>query len=181
MISFFKFSVGYIHQYKKRIIEGQLRCDELKHYMNSINAKMCVWLSEDASGIVEKIEFDSETNQLVGLVLPINSKTGLPIPFSFMARNENEIRENVEKVKSNLVYVVMAQPLMQNAPPFPLQIFGTDNRFQSQDVLHRWKETVDSLERLTKIQKFGILMRLITISFHFQEWYMGSWHLIRWR
>lgn len=41
----------------------------------------------------------------------------------------------------------MAQPLIEHAPPFVLQVFGTDNKFKSQDVLLRWKETVEELKR----------------------------------
>lgn len=145
------FSVGYISQHKVKIIEGELRCKELKHFLESIQAEKCVWLSEDASGIVAKIEHDPQTDQMIGLVLPISTETGLPIPFTFMAQNEEEIRENMPKVKSTLVYMVMAQPLMQNAPPFPLQIFGTNNKFRSQDVLRRWNETVEALKRYSYI------------------------------
>lgn len=139
--------MGYINQYKVKIIEGELRCKELDKYLRSINAAKCVWLSEDASGIVPKIEFDPETNQMVGITLPLHSHTGFPIPLTFNARDEQEIRENITREKSTLVYIIMAQPLMRNAPPFLLQMFGTNNRFQSQDVLRRWKETVDILER----------------------------------
>lgn len=32
----------------------------------------------------------------------------------------------------------MAQPLTDNAPPFCLSIFGTDNRFNYSDVISRW-------------------------------------------
>lgn len=139
--------MGYISQHKIKIIEGDLRCKELNNYLDSLNAEKCVWLSEDASGLVAKIEYDSETNQMVGVTLPLDSQTGFPVPFTFLARNENEIRENMNKEKSSLVYIIMAQPLIECAPPFLLQVFGTNNRFRSIDVLKRWKETVDILER----------------------------------
>lgn len=96
-----------------------------------------VWLSEDASGIVSKVEYDPKTNQMVGLVLPICGKTGIPIPFTYLARSGVEIKTNAEKPKASLVYVVMAQPLRMVAHPFILQIFGTDNKFKSEHVLKR--------------------------------------------
>lgn len=139
--------MGYISEYKTKIVEGELRCKELLNYLSTLNAKKYVWLSEDASGVVTKVEFDSKTNQMVGLVLPFNSSTGMPIPFSFLARSTDEMQANMKKNKSSLVYIVMAQPLMKNTPPFILQLFGTNNRFNSHDVLKRWKHTVQELKR----------------------------------
>lgn len=106
-----------------------------------------VWLSEDATGILSKVEYDPKTNQMIGLVLPIDFDSGMPIPFSFMARNAEEIDSNMQRTKSCSVYVIMAQPLVENAPPFMLQLFGTDNKFRSRDVLQRWKFTSAELER----------------------------------
>lgn len=143
----FCLSVGYISQYKTRIVEGELRCKELVKYLETLNSKMFVWLSEDASGVVAKVEFDSKSNQMVGLVLPLNTNTGMPIPFSFMARSADEIQTNMKKNKSSLVYIIMAKLLMKNTPPFILQLFGTNNRFNSHDVLNRWKYTVEELNR----------------------------------
>lgn len=139
--------MGYISEYKTKIVEGELRCKELVNYLGTLNAKKYVWLSEDASGVVTKVEFDSKTNQMVGLVLPFNSSTGMPIPFSFLARSTDEIQTNMKKNNSSLVYIVMAQPLMKNTPPFILQLFGMNNRFNSHDVMKRWKHTVQELNR----------------------------------
>lgn len=116
-------------------------------YLDSLNVEKCVWLSEDASGLDAKIEYDPETNQMIGLTLPLDDQTGFPVPFSFPARTEDDIRENMKNEKSSLVYIIMAQPLIECAPPFLLQVYGTNNKFRSKDVLNRWKETVDILER----------------------------------
>lgn len=139
--------MNYINESKSPITEGQLRIKELSHYLDSLNLEKNVWLSEDATGIVTKVEFDAKSNQMIGLVLPVNATTGMPIPFAYMASNEKEIRKNMQKYnQSTHVYVVMAQPL-KNVPPFMLQLFGTDNKFQTQDVLLRWKHTRSELER----------------------------------
>lgn len=139
--------MNYISLFKTKIIEGELRCKELTHYLETLEVKKCVWLSEDASGIISKVEFDSKSNQMVGLVLPMNSSTGMPMPFTHLARTTEEIEKNMKKDKSSLVYVVMAQPLKKGVPPFLLQIFGTNNKFTAQNVLLRWKYTVDELRR----------------------------------
>lgn len=138
---------GYINQNKPKIIEGILRCEELHAYLDALKLNKCVWLSEDASGIVPKIEFDSKTNQMVGLVLPMDQNTGIPIAYKYLARNANKIQENMQRKKSTLVYIVLAQPLKKCVPPFILQVFGTDNTFTSNNVLLRWKHTINELKR----------------------------------
>lgn len=140
------FLVGYIGQNKLRIIEGELRIKELNHYLDSLHLEKCVWLSEDASAIVSKVEFDPNSNQMIGIVLPTNPSTGMPIPFTYLATTESEIYKNLKFNKSTNVYVVMAQPI-SNVPAFVLQIFGTENKFETKHVLMRWQHTRTEMER----------------------------------
>lgn len=137
----------YIHEYKPKIIEGQLRCKELKSYLDSLQLTNHVWLSEDASGIVAKIEFDPKTNQMIGIVLPTDPITGMPVAYTHLARNATEIQKNMQKKSSSSVYLLLAQPLKKGIPPFILQVYGTDNKFTTQSVLLRWKHTLHELER----------------------------------
>lgn len=131
--------VRCIGKNRKRVIEGEVRSEELAHYLQSVGAPKSVWISEDATSIVPKVNYDVVTSQLVGLVLPIDKNTGCPITQSFMARTETEIIDNMKKEKSISAYVVMAQPLDERLPPFMLQIYGTNNTFTGEDVSNRWK------------------------------------------
>lgn len=140
--------MSYVSQNKQRIIEGELRCEQLLKYLEGLNAKKSIWLSEDATGIVSKVEYDPITNQLIGLVLPINSETGMPISFSFKATSQNEIQRFMEVAeRSKLLYAVIAQPLIEHAPPFVLQLFGTNNKFNTSDVIQRWQFTAQELTK----------------------------------
>lgn len=136
-----------INQNKSKIIEGELRIKELNHYLDTMNLKKCVWIAEDATAIVTKVEFDPNSNQMIGIVLPTNAATGMPIPFSYLASTEDEIYKNMKCNKSSNVYVVMAQPIAKNVPAFVLQLFGSDNRFTTRNVLLRWQHTRAELER----------------------------------
>lgn len=131
--------VHYINEDKQKVVEGELRITELSEYLKKLNAPRKVWLSEDGTGIVPKIEYDQVSNQLTGLVLPISQITGMPISGSFLARSNNEIARHMNKPMSTHIYIVMAQPLKENVPPFLLLVFGTDNKFKSISVLQRWK------------------------------------------
>lgn len=140
--------MNYIHEKKQKIIEGELRCKELAEYLRKMDAPNEVWLCEDASGIVKNVSYDSTTNQLVGIVLPLHQNTGIPIPFSFTPQSMDDIKEQIEKnPDSTLLYMVLAQPIKNNVPPFVLQVYGTDNKFNTSDVVKRWRHTKDQLAR----------------------------------
>lgn len=135
--------VRCINESKNKIVEGKLRCRELLEYLNDRKAGTDVWLSEDASGIIGKIQYDSSSNQLIGMVLPFDNATGCPKVFESTARNIEEIEKFMQYNKSSLVYIVMATP----GPPFLLQMYGTDNKFKAEKVVQRWDHTVEQLER----------------------------------
>lgn len=139
--------MSYISQKKCKIIEGQLRGEQLANYLRQMNLEPKVWICEDGTGINAKVEYDAATDQLVGLVLPLDSKTGLPIPFTFLATSVENIEKYSKEPQSTLVYVVLAQPLMPNVPPFVIQIFGTDNKFNTENVLQRWSYTRRELKK----------------------------------
>lgn len=128
-------------------MEGDLRCKELSEHLEKIKAPKQVFLSEDASGLVRRIVYDVKTDQLIGLVLPLNSENGLPQMFSFIATSEDMINTLMQKQQSSLIYMIIAQPLQKNAPSFILQLFGTDNTFKQEDVTKRWDFTISELKK----------------------------------
>lgn len=130
----------------KKVIEGELRCQVLKEHLIKNDAQLSVYLSEDGSGLVKRVVYDVKTNQLVGIVLPLN-QNGMPRTFAYTPTSASQIEEFIQLSRSGLVYIVVAQPLASNASPFILQIFGSDNRFKTDDVLKRWACTEKEPER----------------------------------
>lgn len=94
--------------------------------------------------------YDQTLDQLVGIVLPIDQKTGCPTRFQYTARDQEEITKFMQYSKSILVYIVMAIPLKEGVAPFILQMFGTNNRFKAIDVIRRWNYTIQELKRYYK-------------------------------
>lgn len=137
-------------------IEGVLRGEELFIYLNEKNLPLSVSISEDATFIVDRVQYNSKKNQIIGFVLPINGY-GMPIPYVYSARDTEEIvkyfARNSPIAKS--IITVMAQP-MADVPAFPLLIFGTDSKFVARDVSERWKFITN------KLQILGI--KTVTIS-----------------
>lgn len=136
-----------INENKNPIIEGQIRAKELSQYLDDMKSTKCVWLSEDGTAILAKVSYDPKTNQLIGLVLPNNKSTGCSTPFTFLATDADTIKRHLMQEKSNIVHVVMAQPIDETKPPFMIQMFGSSNKFRALDVIKRWAFTKTELEK----------------------------------
>lgn len=123
----------------KSITEGEFRLHELIDFLQKNNLPMDIVLSEDATKINGRVEYDYTTKQVRGLVGPMN-KEGMPQCHIFKATDPASILRylNTYPVGRN-VYVVMAQPHQIGAPPFCVQYFCTDNRFTTEQVSKRWK------------------------------------------
>lgn len=117
---------------------AKTNCSNVAEYLTQLNAPLTVWLSEDASAMNAK-----PSNQLVGMVLPTNPTTGMPVPKSFMPCSASELLQQMNQPKATSVYIVisschMARPLMEGVPPFILLLYETDNTFNSIEVQKRW-------------------------------------------
>lgn len=171
-----------------KIIEGKMRTDELLEYLKTRKLPLKVSLSEDATRITAKISYDPSTNQLIGFALPLDNN-GMPIKFSFPARNTKEIQDhfnNSANFISTTAYVQMAQPLDRNTPPFCLMIFLIDNTFTACNVLKRWRFQAAELKekgiqinnistdgdaRPLKVMKYLSKIGQTDLSFFDCEWY----------
>lgn len=138
----------YIRRTNCKMVEGILRCEELRIYLEERKLPFEVALSEDATRIDGNVQYDARTDQMIGFVLPIDPLTGMPIAYSYRARNEQEILQHFACGQvSHFVNVIMAQPLGKVAP-FCLLVFGTNSKYTAEDVSKRWIHIVDQLRNL---------------------------------
>ena len=136
----------FVQESSSLVIEGACRIEDLKTFLKARNLTNKVWLSEDATRLCNKVQYDSNTNQLIGFVLPLD-KNAMPKAFSFLATSARVMEEHFKNNEiSNLLYVFMVQPLQKDAPTFPLCIFGNRNSFTADDVVKRWKFITKCLE-----------------------------------
>ena len=129
------------------IQEGSFQFDELVNHIKKHQLSKLVSISEDATRIVKRVEYDPTTNCCVGFVLPTNQ-----LGISKLNEFKAESFEGIEKMFQNntiakYAYMVIAQPLDEGAPSFCLSCFGTDNKFTGEDVLKRWKYVYDELKK----------------------------------
>jgi hypothetical protein len=134
----------FINKTRRPFTEGQIRTKELKKYLLEQNLPMVVSLSEDATGISGRIQYDTHSNQIIGFPLPLDGN-GIPIPNHYRAQYVSQIegyfydvRTKKEKQPANYLNVVMAQPLKRGLPPFCLMAFCTDAKYKATDVGRRW-------------------------------------------
>lgn len=139
----------YIQSSGCHVTEGILRHEELAIYLKERSLEPVVCLSEDATRISGRIQYDCKTNQLMGFVLPLNRENGLPIPFAYPARSAEEIFNHFSNNDSSASFlnVVMAKPI-GNAPAFCLLVYGSDNKYTSADVSKRWEYITMQLAKI---------------------------------
>lgn len=80
----------YIADTRPPMIEGVLRVDELLQYLKQRNLPLVVFISEDGTRTIGKVNYDSTSNKLVGFSLPLN-ENGMPITNSFTSRKSSHI------------------------------------------------------------------------------------------
>lgn len=141
----------YVHKSNCRVTECILRSNELRLYLQERNLPFVVSLSEDGTGITNRLQYDSKSNQIIGFVSPHNPANGMPVPYSYRARNAAEIASHFtnDSPMASYINVVMAQPMSeQQVPPFCLLLFASDNRYSSADVQRRWSYIINELNEL---------------------------------
>lgn len=99
-----------------------------------------IWLAEDATAIVSRIEYKPDNNQIIGYVPPLIEGIGLPKVNAFPATTISVVKGYVDSNinnKSKSVYAIVAIPLSDNGSPYVLCIYGTNNKFSYMTVLER--------------------------------------------
>lgn len=147
----------YIRNASESVVEGHFRAIELRDYLLKRDLPLIVSLSEDATRIDKRVQYDSKTNQILGFAVPLNDKTGMPIPFCFPARNFEEILKHFSNSNNEAGFanIIMAQP-MDRVAPFCLLLFGSDSKYTAENVMSRWMFMIETLK------KVGIMV--LTIS-----------------
>ena len=163
-----------IHSEYHHISEGELQFDGLVSHLTKHKAPFVVSISEDATRIISRVEYDHESNRMVGFILPCDD-AGLPLADSFLATSFVAIEECFKTQQlSKLAYVYVAQCVLPGVPSFCLGCVGINNVFTFADVLKRWVHIYSQCqERSIRIISFGAdgdsrLLRAMKISCQFK-------------
>lgn len=128
-----------IRMHLQLVREGEFRFQALKEYLQERSIPNIIRVSEDATRITGRIQYDQQYDQVSGFTPPLSSD-GVPIVGSFPAETSEMIEKYFSSSKiGNYAYVIMAQPLHEGFPALCLSVFSSDNRFMSSQVISRWK------------------------------------------
>ena len=119
--------------------------NELRNHITQHKATNVVSISEDATRVISRVDYDSETDRRVEFVLHVD-QNGLPLVDSFVAVSFTAIKVMFQNSPiSKYAYMYIAQPLGKNVPLFCLACMGTNNKFDAEHVLVRWKFICDRI------------------------------------
>ena len=130
------------------IQEGSFRFESLAKHLECYHTPKVIFIREDATCVISRIDYDNETDCLVGFVMPCDDN-GVLLTVFFKAdcyESMQAIFRNGEFAKYAFVY--MAQSLARGVPAFCLACLGTNNRFTSEHVFKRWQYIYTECKKL---------------------------------
>ncbi|KAK4012282.1 hypothetical protein OUZ56_021383 [Daphnia magna] len=134
-----------LYQYDGSVPEGVINVKYLKDFLIQNNLPFIVSLSEDCSAIVAKREYDTASNSVMGVSLPMEAN-GLRNQKLAVVTDVKSIVDVFERFpRATLMLVVMAQPLVDGIPPIRILSFCTDNKFTAEDVTARMHTIITAL------------------------------------
>ncbi|CAF4358180.1 unnamed protein product [Rotaria sp. Silwood2] len=122
-----------------KLNEAEFRFDLLEQHFMSKNSKYG-FASEDTTGIIKKVVYNTDTNSFIGFCTPLDN--GIPIAHHFRTESFYQLKEWFADVeKAALLNLHMIQPLSQdvtNSSSFILSAFSISNTFTSSDIVQKW-------------------------------------------
>lgn len=79
----------FISTQKQNIVEGEYRFKELKEVLLERNLPLRVWVSEDGTRVIGKIQYYQISNKVIGFVLPFEN--GIANVNAYLATSANTI------------------------------------------------------------------------------------------
>jgi hypothetical protein len=92
-------------------ISGDLYFKECHEFLIKRNLPLVVGISEDGTRVLSRVEYDPQSNQLIGFVTPLD-KNGIPTKMAFPAICASAIAKYFASVpKASYVIAIMVQPI----------------------------------------------------------------------
>jgi hypothetical protein len=115
--------------------EGDIRCKELRNFIEKNGYEPYVFISEDATRIVGKLEFDTMTNSLSGSAKALleNGLSEHPVRLE----TASDICRSAALPVAHNAYVTVAK--IPGGKSFVLSLHATDNRFTGPQISSRWR------------------------------------------
>lgn len=94
-----------------RMETSKLYTEELLFFLKKYDCPLEVVVSEDATRLSNRIEYDPSTNELYGLLANIDPVSGMPIPNFFKASKPSKVLEYMQDYKAApYIQAIVAKP-----------------------------------------------------------------------
>ncbi len=139
--------------YHIRVKEGEINLKVLVEFFSqNIDLPKVVCVSEDATAINKRREYDRKTNSIIGSSGLLNAD-GFPEPADFVVKNVDDMTNHFNRFEpATVAFVVVANPVSGDFPGIRIAAFGSNNKFSATDV----KKRANAIER--ELKKEGIEM-----------------------
>ena len=166
---------------KRRLYEGEFQFDELAQHLLEWKSTPYVHIQLDDTRVINRIEYDQKTNRFVGFCLPL--KNGLPECDAFVLHTFEEIEDTVSiNPPAKYAHCIIAQPVDGISPSLILFVLGTDSKYDSKVILHRWRHIeIELKKRKINVISFGadgagpFMKAMVTKSGLFNGNYLDEW------
>jgi hypothetical protein len=131
----------------QRMEIGSLYLDKVFSDLNEINLtrdseNQCtkIVFAEDATRVTDLVSYDPSSDEIYGLVPEYDIVVGLPRKKFFKATSPLKMMNDLKNHKvAPYIQLIIAKPLILGSQPRVVGIFPTDNSYQSDIVVTRWK------------------------------------------
>jgi hypothetical protein len=120
------------------LTEAEFKFESLQQYSSGF-----AFCSEDTTGVIRKLEYDSPTNSFIGFATPIID--GIPLAQHYRADTFDDLemfyntKETAKLLNVHMLQGISTENDPTNFPkPFLLSAYGVNNKFTSMDILRRW-------------------------------------------
>lgn len=123
---------------QESIIEGQFRFEPIKERIVERKENVFVVVAEDETKIEDRLRYNSRTNDVMGLELPLTGE-GIPERGVFKFTSLKKIKEVLESTpKTSYAKLMTVRTLGKNSSVYTLVIYGTTNSDNASDTLARF-------------------------------------------
>jgi hypothetical protein len=130
--------VDLINKSDMALTEADFKFESLQQYSSGF-----AFCSEDTTGVIRKVEYDSSTNSFIGFATPIID--GIPSAQCYRANTFDDLetfyntKESAKLLNVHMIQSISTENDPTNFPkPFMLSAYGVNNKFTAMDILRRW-------------------------------------------
>ncbi|CAF3191676.1 unnamed protein product [Rotaria socialis] len=130
------FGESLIRNQEMRMIESEFRFQLIKEHLKP-NKCNYVFIAEDATSSICRIDYDATSNSFIGFSSPLID--GVAQSNFFQTENFEQLELWLSEIdKAKFINLYMLKSLVLSDPPFILTAYGSNNKAKAIEILKRW-------------------------------------------